>query len=92
MLVDRFELSLDRIGGRFINAGKGLASQFSLERTEGPKTMTIAAIDDRAVGCALGHFKDGTPAYRALYLAADGSLSHGPERLLPRAVVEPEKG
>jgi hypothetical protein len=85
MIVDRFEISLDRLDrlNRGIdvraNGGVGLPLECSFNRTvRSDSVPAICAVDDRAVGQIVGKLKDGTPAIRALYLDAQGALSHGP--------------
>jgi hypothetical protein len=78
MLVDRFELSLDRLEGNVseesVDARVSLAPHCRLKRTVRPEPMPIGAMDDGIIGRVVGHLKDGTPAFRALYLEADGSF------------------
>ena len=82
MFVDRFELSLDRLDGHVsedaVGRGVGLPPHCRLKGTVRPDDMTILAMDDGVVGRGVGHLKDGTPAFQALYLEADGCFRHGP--------------
>jgi hypothetical protein len=78
MLVERFEFSLDRLEGRVsecdVDSSVGITPHCRLNRTIRPDDMSIDAMDDGVIGRIVGHLKDGTPTFRALYFEVDGSF------------------
>ena len=85
MRVERIIISLDDLprDDVDIDGGVGLAANLRIDRAERPEDVaTLAALGEGVVGCLVGHLEDGTAAVAALYLNADGFLSHASPRAL----------
>jgi hypothetical protein len=85
VLIDRIELSADRLERRFnlgVDGCVRLIFGECFEVTEWAKDGPATALDDGAIGVVVGKLKNGVPASRALYISDDGTLTHGPLRVL----------
>jgi hypothetical protein len=85
VVIDRIELSADRLERRFnlgIDACVRLIFGECFEVAKWSEDGPAVALDDKAVGVVIGKLKDGVSASRALYVSDDGALTHGPLRVL----------